>query len=163
MPLGLRIGNFGTLKKAWKKPVETVEGPGSFGIWKHERKHTFVIIYIHVHTYTYKWNIHVLMYSNIYVYIYRYTLQSAHCLQMACASLVYLSHSILGSFDEFVPNFTGSTYIRHDQSIYVHIIYIYMYICIAIYMYIYMYVLSIYTHIYICIQSIPSTLWFSAF
>lgn len=77
----------------------------------------------------------------------QHTLQSAHCLQVACASLVYLSHSILGSFDEYVPNFTGSTYIRHDQSIHVHIIY--MYICIAICIYIYMYVCTVYVQIYI--------------
>lgn len=57
--------------------------------------------------------------------------------------LLWYISVILGSFDEYVPNFTGSTYIRHDQSIYVHIIY--MYICIAICIYIY--VCTVYVHI----------------
>ena len=163
MPLGLRIGNFGTLKKAWKKPVETVEGPGSFGIWKHERKHTFVIIYIHVHTYTYKWNIHVLMYSNIYVYIYIGTPSNQHIVCRWPALLWYIS--VTPSLDHLM-NLSQTSQDQHTSdmiSLYMYILYIYMYICIAIYMYIYTCMYCLYIHIYICIQSIPSTLWFSAF
>lgn len=129
------------------------------------KESTFVIIYIHVHSYTYKWNIHVVMYSNIYINRERErdTPSNQHIVCRWPVVLWYIS--VTPSLDH-LTNFSQTSQDQHTSdmiSLYMYILYLHVYM--YSYMYICMSVLSIYINIYICIfiQSIPTTLWFSAF